>query len=258
MKTRRTEQTGRSGSDSSWIYGLNPVFEAIKAGRKIKSLYLSSRRHEKVFEIRREAELRNIPVKTAEPLFFDSTFGKGHQGIAAEVPLRKYVPLDELIRGPLGKSEIPFFLIVDCIEDPRNLGAVLRIADAAGIHGIVVQSHRSATLSAEVAKVSAGAIEYVPVAMVANIKHAIYEMKESGMTIVGAEAGEGKLLWDTDFTEPLALVIGSEGKGLRKTVSALCDTLVSIPMRGKINSLNVSVAAGIFSFEILRQRLQKN
>jgi len=134
----------------------------------------------------------------------------------------------------------------------------LRVADAAGIHGIVIQSHRSVTLGSEVAKVSAGAVEYVPVSIVANIKHAMYEMKEMGITIIGAEADAEKIVWDLNFKVPLALVIGSEGKGLRKTVRESCDILVKLPMQGKINSLNVSVAAGIFAFEILRQRLHKN
>jgi 23S rRNA (guanosine2251-2'-O)-methyltransferase len=256
LKIRKTEQTGKSGSDSDWIYGLNPVLEAIRSGRKIKSIFISSGRHDKVSELRKGAEGRNIPVKILDPNFFDHSFSKGHQGVAAEVSLKGYVSLDELLAIPLKKNDVPFFLILDCIEDPRNFGAILRVADAAGIHGVVIQSHRSATLGAGVAKVSAGAVEYVPISMVVNIKHAIYEMKERGITIVGTEAGAKDLLWDVDFKPPVALVIGSEGSGLRKTVSGICDVLVSIPMQGRINSVNVSVAAGIFAFEILRQRSQ--
>jgi 23S rRNA (guanosine2251-2'-O)-methyltransferase len=252
------EQTGKSGSADNWIYGINPLFEAIKAGRKIKKIFLSSGRHEKASEIRKEAAMRNIPVTIVDPAFLDNMFKKGHQGIAASVLPKHYVPVDELLDIPLKKNEIPFFLILDCVEDPRNFGALLRVADAAGIHGIVIQSHRSVTLSAEVAKVSAGAVEYVPVTIVTNIKHAIREMRESGITIVGTDAGAQDVLWDIDLTIPIALVIGSEGKGLRKTVSNLCDMRIKIPMRGKINSLNVSVAASICAFEILRQRIQNN
>ena len=257
MKTKKTVQNGRLKLANEWIYGINPVFEAIKAGRNITSIYFSSSRYDKTYSIKREAELRNIPVKTMSSEFFDSTFRKGHQGVAAEVSPREYFPLDEILKIPAKKNEIPLFLILDCLEDPRNLGAILRVADAAGVHGIVLQSHRSVNLSAEVSKVSAGAVEYVPVAMVVNIKHAIYEMKEREITIIGTEAGAEKVFWDMDFTHPLALIIGSEGKGLRKTVSALCDAQVSIPMQGRVNSLNVSVATGIFAFEILRQRIRK-
>lgn len=256
MKIRKTEQTGRSSSE--WIYGLNPVLEAIRAGRDIKCIFLSSSRHDKTLDIKKEIEDKKIPIKILDPAFFHSTFKKGHQGVAAEVSPKGYVSLDELLDIPLRKNETPLFIILDCIEDPRNFGAILRVADAAGIHGIVIQSHRSVTLGSEVAKVSAGAVEYVPVSMVANVKHAIYEMKKRGITIVGTEADAEKIAWDLNFKVPLALVIGSESKGLRKTVSKSCDILASLPMQGKINSLNVSVAAGIFAFEILRQRLHKN
>jgi 23S rRNA (guanosine2251-2'-O)-methyltransferase len=257
LKTKKTGQNGRLKSANEWVYGLNPVFEAVKAGRNIKGICLSSTRHDKTDSIKREAELRNIPVKIMSPRFFDSTFRKGHQGVAAEVSPKAYFPLDELLKIPANKNETPFFLILDCLEDPRNFGAILRVADAAGVHGIVLQSHRSVNLSAEVSKVSAGAVEYVPVAMVVNIKHAIHEMKERGIVIIGTEADGEKVFWDIDFTKPLALVIGSEGKGLRKTVSDLCDVQVSIPMQGKVNSLNVSVATGLFAYEILRQRSKK-
>ena len=258
MKIRRTEQTGRLRSDSEWIYGLNPVLEAIRAGRDIKCIFLSSGRRDKTLDIKKEAENRKIPIKILDPPFFHSTFKRGHQGVAAEVTPKAYVGLDELLDIPLKKKEMPLFIILDCIEDSGNFGAILRVADAAGIHGIVIQSHRSVTVGSEAAKVSAGAVEYVPVSMVANIKHAIHEMKKRGITIVGTEAGAEKTAWDLNFKAPLALVIGSEGKGLRKTVSESCDVLAGLPMQGKINSLNVSVAAGIFAFEILRQRLHKN
>ena len=162
-----------------------------------------------------------------------------------------------MLEIPAKKNELPFFLVLDCLEDPRNFGALLRVADAAGIHGIVLQSYRSVNLGAEVAKVSAGAVEYVPVTMLPNIKHAINEMRKNGIMIVGAEAGAENTLWDVDLNVPLAVVIGSEGKGIRQSVRTLCDYLVNIPMRGRINSLNVSVATGIFVFEILRQRRNK-
>jgi 23S rRNA (guanosine2251-2'-O)-methyltransferase len=258
LKTQKRERTGKSGSADDWIYGINPLFEAIRSGRKIKKIFLSSNRHERVSEIRKEAAIRNIPVALVEPVFLDNIFKKGHQGVAASVSPRHSVSVDELLDIPLKIHEIPFFLVLDCVEDPRNFGAILRVADAAGIHGVVIQSHRSVTLGADVAKVSAGAIEYVPVAVVTNIKHAIHAMRESGIMIVGTDARAREIVWDIDLSVPVALVVGSEGKGLRQTVGNLCDMLVKIPMGGRINSLNVSAAASICAFEILRQRMQKN
>jgi 23S rRNA (guanosine2251-2'-O)-methyltransferase len=256
LKTKREERTGKSKPDKEWIYGLNPVLEAIRAGRNIEGIYLSSGKRDssKILEIEKEAQKRNIFLKEKDIQFFYAHFPKGHQGIAAQVLPKMYISLEELLEIPSRKDELPLFIILDLIEDPRNLGAILRVADAAGAHGIVIQSHRSVTLGAEVSKSSAGAVEYVPVSLVPNIKHAMRDMKEHGITIVGAEAGADRVLWDVDLRIPVALVIGSEGKGLRKTVKESCDVLVSLPMMGSINSLNVSVAAGILIFDILRQR----
>ncbi|MDA8238766.1 MAG: 23S rRNA (guanosine(2251)-2'-O)-methyltransferase RlmB [Nitrospiraceae bacterium] len=240
-----------------WVYGLNPVLEAIKSGRQVKSVFLSSSRREGVAGIEREVLSRGIELKKADQFFFDSRFPKGHQGIAAVVAQREYADFDEMLDIPSTKNELPFFLVLDCVEDPRNFGAVLRAADAGGVHGVVIQSHRSATLVPEAIKASAGAAEHIPVAMVSNIKHAMKSMREMGLLIVGAEAGMDRTIWDLDLVVPLALVIGSEGKGLRKTVREDCDTLASLPMRGKVGSLNVSVAAGIMIYEVIHQRIRK-
>ena len=245
-------------SDTEWIYGLNPVIEALRSGRKIKKIFLSSSRRDKASQIITEAANSKIPLTISDPTFFDRNFCKGHQGIAAEVYPKGYWSLNELLEIPTIKKESALFLILDCIEDTRNFGALLRVADAAGIHGIVIQSRRSVSLNPQVSKVSAGAVEYVPISIVPNIKHAIHRMKKQGITMVGAEADNEQTVWDLNLTSPLALIIGSESKGLRKTVKSLCDVLVSIPMKGKINSLNVSVATGIVVFEIIRQRLQNN
>jgi 23S rRNA (guanosine2251-2'-O)-methyltransferase len=237
-----------------WIFGFNPVLEALKAGRNIKAVYVSSGRHGRVPEIRKTAELRGVPVEFPNATFFDTRFPKGHQGVAARVVQRGYVSLDHLISIPSRKREIPLFILLDSIEDPRNFGAILRTADAAGVHGVVIQSHRSVSLGPEVARTSAGAVEYVSVSMVTNIKYAIQEMKGKGIMVMGAESEAHAPIWDLDLTQPLAVVVGSEGKGIRRTVKEHCDFVVSIPMRGEINSLNVSVATGIFLFEIVRQR----
>lgn len=239
-----------------WIYGLNPVLEAIRSGRKIKSVFLSRSRREGLAGIEEELRSRGIALKKADPFFFDSRFPKGHQGIAAAVAPREYADLDAMLEIPSQRSEPPFFLVLDCVEDPRNFGAILRTADAGGVHGVVIQSHRSATLVPEAVKASAGAAEHIPVAMVANIKNAIRDMREMGLLIVGAEAGADRAVWDVDLAGPLALVVGSEGKGLRKTVREDCDMLASLPMKGKVGSLNVSVAAGVMIYEITHQRIR--
>ena len=257
MKIKKTGQAGRSRSKDEWIYGLNPVLEAIRSGREIKSVIISSSRKEKTSVIDNEVTLRGIELRREDNLFFDNRFPKGHQGVAAMVSPRKYSDIDYMLKIPDKRGESPLFLILDCIEDPRNFGAILRVADAGGAHGVVQQPHRSASLGPEAVKASAGASEHISIAMVPNIKHAIKQMREMGLTVIGAEAGSGKTIWDIDLDVPLALVIGSESRGLRKTVREDCDILVSLPMKGRVNSLNVSVAAGIMIFEIMRQREQK-
>jgi 23S rRNA (guanosine2251-2'-O)-methyltransferase len=253
LKIKKTGQGGRSGSHE-WVYGLNPVFEAIRSGRKIKSVLLSTSRRDLAADLERALIPRGVELKRAESSFFDSRFPKGHQGIAALVETRGYRSLEELMTMPAEKGQPALFLILDCLEDPRNFGAILRVADAGGVHGVVIQAHRSVALSPEAVKASAGAAEYVPVAMVANVKHAMRKMKEDGVAIIGAEAEGGGPVWDLDLRSPVAIVIGSEGKGLRKTVREGCDLLASLPMKGMVNSLNASVAAGIMIFEVMRQR----
>jgi 23S rRNA (guanosine2251-2'-O)-methyltransferase len=257
LKTRKKGQDGRSRSSEEWIYGLNPVLEAVRSGREVKVVFLSVARRDKVSEIEGEISSRGIKINREDNLFFDSRFAKGHQGIAALVAPRGYADFDELLDAPSRKNEMPLFLLLDGVEDPRNFGAVLRVADAGGVHGVVIQAYRSASLSPEAVKASAGASEHIPIAMLPNIKNAIREMKESGITIVGAEADADLAPWETDLAIPLALVMGSEGEGMRKTVREQCDLLVRLPMRGKVNSLNVSVATGIIIFEIMRQRMSK-
>lgn len=248
-------RAGKSRSHDEWIYGLNPVVEAVRAGRKIRSVALSTSRKDRLPDIEKELEIRAIHLRIEDPSFFDSRFPKGHQGIAAHVVRRDYFSLDDLMRIPSRKGENPLFLILDCLEDPRNFGAIIRVADAGGVHGIVIQEHRSTYLTPEAVKASSGASEHVPIAMIPNIKHAIISMRESGITVMGGEAEIGKKLWDQDLRVPLAIVIGSEGRGLRKTVREYCDIMVSIPMKGAVNSLNASVATGIVIFEVLRQRI---
>lgn len=241
-------------AQENWLYGINPVLEAIRSGRNISALHISRQRHDNVRQIVQLAEKNSIPVKFEDRDFFDSRFEKGHQGVAALVRKKKTLTIDDLLMVPAQKKETPFFLVIDCIEDPRNFGAILRVADAAGVHGVVFQSHRSAGITPVVSKASAGALEHVNLVEIVNIKHAIEKMKEQDILIIGAESGSDKTQWDVDMKVPLALVVGSEGEGLRRTVKDMCDIIVTLPMKGAVNSLNVSVATGVLAYEVLRQR----
>lgn len=256
-KTRKTELPGRSKSSDEWICGLNPVLESIRAGRKVHKVFLAFSRRDRA-AIEQELSARGITLQKVDLQFFEERFHKGHQGIAAAVEPREYADLDDLIEIPQTKNEMPLFLLLDGIEDPRNFGSILRVADAGGVHGVVIQSHRAASLTPEAIKASAGASEHVQISMVSNIKHAIRQMKDIGVMVVGAEAEGGHTVWEMDFASPVALIIGSEGEGMRKTVKEQCDYLVRLPMQGRVNSLNASVATGVIIFEIMRQRIQKN
>lgn len=179
--------------------------------------------------------------------------GIAHQGIVAFIAAKEYVDIDDILAG-INSGEEPFLIILDEISDPHNLGAILRTADAAGVHGVVIPRRRSAPLTPTVAKSSAGAIEYVKVARVTNLPQAIEQLKKKGLWIVGAEADGKDLYWETSLGGPLGLVIGSEGKGLGRLVKERCDSLVRLPMLGRVNSLNASVAAALLVYEVLRQR----
>lgn len=258
MRIKKKGPTGKSKSDSEWIYGFHPVIEALRTDRHIKRIFLSETRHEKIRILKQKASEKNIQIEKREALFFHEMFPKGHQGIAAEVSLKKNLPIERLLEIPAGKNEVPCFFILDGIEDVRNFGAIVRITDAAGIHGVVIQSYRSAPVGPETSKASAGAIEHVSICRMANIKHAISEMQKRDILIIGTDVKAEQTLWDADLTVPVALVIGAEQKGMRRTVKESCDLSVRIPMQGAMNSLNASVAAGIIAFELLRQRLQKS
>lgn len=236
------------------IYGINPVVEALKAGGKVVAVHISKQRQANTDEIVRLARESGVEIKFEEKNFFDARFSKGHQGVAASVKSKKRMTIEELLDLPDQKGEAAFFMILDCIEDPRNFGALLRVADAAGMHGVVFQSHRSSGITETVSKASAGALEHANLVEIVNIKHAMEKMKKKDITIIGAEADTDLSLWDINMKEPLALVVGSEGHGLRRTVREMCDSVVSLPMLGNVNSLNVSVATGILAYEALRQR----
>mgnify|MGYP005844318695 CR=1 FL=1 len=239
------------------IFGINPVIEALRSGRRIERLLLVRERRtdRHAAEIIRLAEGRNIKVSFVSRGELDRTAGGVvHQGVAAFASSRGYASLDDILARPSEKNEPGLFLVLDGVEDPRNLGAIIRTAEAAGVHGVVIPERRSAGLSEAAVKAAAGAVEYLPVARVVNISRALEEFKKAGVWVVGAEAGAGRVFWDADFSVPSAIVVGGEGKGTRRLVLEKCDYIVSLPLMGKISSLNVSVAAGVLLYEALRQR----
>jgi 23S rRNA (guanosine2251-2'-O)-methyltransferase len=241
-------------SSEHLIYGTNPVHEILRSDRKAHTIYVLRHSEKHLGKIIELAKQDHIPVKVVDKDFFESRFEKGHQGIAISVSPKKTMDIDDLIETAFGENKSPIFIVLDCIEDPRNFGAILRVADAAGVNGVVFQSRRAAGISPLVYKASAGAVEYVNLSEVVNIKHAITKMKEKDVVIIGAEADSDTGLWDVDLTGPVAIILGSEGEGLRQTVQGLCDIIVNLPMNGMVNSLNVSVATGILVYEVIRQR----
>jgi 23S rRNA (guanosine2251-2'-O)-methyltransferase len=236
------------------VYGINPVVEALRAGR-VKELRIAERGGDRMRQLLALASERGVRVRhvTADHLDRDARHGV-HQGVVADVDEIADYSVEELVRGADGAALI---VVLDGIEDPHNLGAILRTADAAGADGVIVQKRRSAALDGAAAKASAGAVAHVKIASVVNIARAVEELKESGVWTVGL-AREAATTYDAiDFTLPSAIVLGAEGSGLRRLVRERCDRLASIPMVGHVGSLNVSVAAGITLFEAVRQRREK-
>lgn len=237
------------------IAGRNPVSEAIRSGRAIDSIMVAKGgRNGAIIGILAKAKEKQITVKEVDSRKLDFISGGAtHQGIIALAAVKEYAKLDDIFELAQQRQESPFIIVLDEIEDPHNLGAIIRTAECAGAHGVIVPKRRSAGLSYTVGKASAGAVEYVPVARVTNISATIEQLKEKGVWVYGADM-DGEAYDKCDFSGSVALVIGNEGKGLGKLVSQKCDTIVSLPMKGKINSLNASVAAGILMYQISKFR----
>ena len=233
------------------IYGINSVLEAIRSGR-VRELRVADRQGGRVAEVMAAAQRAGIEVRRVQATELDRAAKGGvHQGVVAEVEASQDYSVGDLVSGAAG---VPLLIVLDGIEDPHNLGAILRTADAAGADGVIRQSRRAAPLEGAAAKAAAGAASHVKMAEVVNIARAIEELKEAGVWTIGL-AGNSPNRYDRlDLTVPLAIVVGAEGTGLRRLVRERCDWLASIPMRGHVQSLNVSVAAGIALFEALRQR----
>ena len=242
---------------SDIIEGRNPVLELLRAGRSINKILISNsvQRHSIIAEILNLAKTKGTPVEFVdESVIRRLSFTAASQGIIAYVSPKEYVTLDDLLTISHIKNEPPLYCILDGIEDPQNLGAILRTADATGFHGIVVRERRAVGLTTIVAKASAGAIEYVPVARVANISQAIEFLKKANVWVIGVDMAGSTDYNKIDYKIPTAIVIGNEGAGLSDLVRKRCDTIVSIPMKGKIGSLNASVATAIVMYEAFRQR----
>ena len=238
------------------IEGRNAVLEAFRSGKTIDKLYiLDGCQDGSINSIKREARKNDTIINfvTKERLDQLSSTGR-HQGVIAQAAAYAYASVEEMLENAREKGEDPFLILLDDIEDPHNLGAIIRTANLAGAHGVIIPKRRAAGLTAVVARASAGAINYTPVAKVTNLTNTIRELKEKGLWFVCADMG-GELMYDLNLTGPVGLVIGNEGEGVSRLVREACDFTASIPMKGNIESLNASVAAGVLSYEIVRQRM---
>ena len=239
------------------IHGRNPVIEALRSGRTIDRIVVAKGTEEQgtLAEIMRLARERDVRVESAPRNVIDRDVGNvTHQGVIAYVTPRENIGLSDLAGLSREKGEPPLYVILDGIEDPHNFGAIIRTAECAGIHAIVIRSRREVGITPVVVKASAGATEYLPVVVVTNISQAITELQKDNIWTVGIEAGSKTNYTEVDFKLPTAIVIGGEGTGISDLIKKRCDTLASIPMRGRISSLNASVAAGIVMYEAYRQR----
>lgn len=237
------------------IAGRNPVMEAIRSGRSIESILVAKgERSGSVVAIIAKAKQKNIPVKDVDSKKLDFLAkGVNHQGIVAQCAVKEYSTLEDIFALAEERGESPFIIVLDKIEDPHNLGAIIRTAECAGAHGVIIPERRSAGLSYTVEKTSAGALEYMPVVRVKNISAVLQKLKDKGIWVYGADM-DGEHYKKVNFDGAVALVIGNEGKGISPLVAKDCDVIVSLPMKGKINSLNASVAAGILMYEIADKR----
>ena len=239
------------------IEGRNAVLEAFRAGKTIDKLFvLDGCQDGPVKSILREAKKTDTIINFVDKERLDRLANSGHhQGVVAQAAAYEYAEVEDILNVAREKGEAPFIFILDEIEDPHNLGAIIRTANLCGAHGVIIPKRRAVGLTATVAKTSAGAVNYTPVAKVTNIAKTIEELKKEGMWFVCADM-DGQTMYDLNLTGPIGLVIGNEGAGVSRLVKEKCDFTASIPMKGDIDSLNASVAAGVLAYEIVRQRLK--
>lgn len=251
-------QNNEQNNAGNIICGRNPVLEAVRSGREIDRLLVAhGASGGSVTAIIAKCKAKGVLIKEISPQKLDYYCGgANHQGVAVMLASQEYSTVDDIFALADKRQEKPFIIICDELEDPHNLGAVIRTAEATGVHGVIIPERRSASLNATVAKAACGALEYVPVARVTNIAATIEELKKRGVWVFGADM-DGEDYTKTDFDVPCTIVIGNEGKGIGTLTAKRCDGIVSLPMAGKINSLNASVAAGVLMYEVVRKRGNK-
>ncbi len=258
------KKSGAGSTDRQLLYGVNPLLEVLRAGDRTPQeiIIAEGARDHRLRELIELARAKNIPIKRSSRATLDREAGNAHhQGVMARISAARYAEAGDLLESiamRVGSEHEPLVVVLDGIEDPRNLGAILRTAECAGAHGVFIPERRAAGLNETVAKASAGAVEHLPVARATNLSLLIRQLKERNVWVVGTEADASTDYIDWDWTRPSALVLGAEGAGLHRLVREHCDALVRIPVRGKISSLNVSVAAGIILYEALRQRMSNS
>ena len=242
-----------------FVLGRNSVLELLKSGKDINKIFISKgNRYGSINKIIAMAKEKGIIIVEKDKRKMDEIVqNQNHQGVIALVTPFEYCEIEDILEEAKNKSEDPFILILDAIEDPRNLGSIIRTAETAGVHGIIIPKRRAASVNSTVNKVSAGAVEHMKIARVTNISDSIQKLKEAGLWICGTHINTDKYYYDQDLTGPLGIVIGNEGSGMGEKVTKNCDFLVKIPMKGKITSLNASVSTGIIVYEALKQRNKK-
>ncbi|MCG3087857.1 23S rRNA (guanosine(2251)-2'-O)-methyltransferase RlmB [Sporosarcina cyprini] len=241
--------------EAELIGGKNPVAEALRSGRELNKIWIAEGLNKKsIGEIISLAKRSGIVIQEVPKRKLDTMLEMNHQGIIASVAAYRYAELPELFERAKARQEDPFFLILDELEDPHNLGSILRTADATGVHGVIIPKRRSVGLTGIVAKASTGAIEHIPVVRVNNLSQTVEDLKKSGVWIAGTDASGSQDYRSMDATLPLAIIIGSEGKGMSRILREKCDFLYSLPMVGHVTSLNASVAASLLMYEVLRKR----
>ncbi|WP_408607236.1 23S rRNA (guanosine(2251)-2'-O)-methyltransferase RlmB [Lottiidibacillus patelloidae] len=240
-----------------WIAGKNPVLEALRAGREINKIWIAESAQKNamkpVIALAKESGIivQFVPRKKIDGVAKTDV----HQGVVASIAAYKYAEIEDIFRLAEKREEQPFMIILDELEDPHNLGSILRTADATGAHGVIIPKRRAVGLTATVAKASTGAIEYIPVARVTNLSRTIEDLKAKGVWVAGTDASAKQDYREMEADMPLALVIGSEGKGMSRIIKEKCDFLLTLPMLGKVTSLNASVAASLLMYEVLRKRM---
>ena len=238
------------------IEGRNAVTAALKSGRQIDKIYIRKGDNKgSMLPIIAKAKDRGIPVVEIDKAKLDSMSETGvHQGVIARIPPYEYKTVDDILNIAREKGESPFIVILDHLEDPHNLGSIIRTANCAGVHGVIISKHDGVTLTAAAVKASAGAASFTPVARVTSIAQTVEYLKEQGVWVTGADASGDRSIYEADLKGAVALVVGGEDKGISRLTASKCDFLVSIPMKGDVNSLNASVAAALMIYETMKQR----